>query len=106
MALAIKLEANRSGEPLRKQAELARRGNISRARISQILALRNLSPGIQEQLLFLPKVCRGGDPITEKSIRRIAQVIDWEEQEREFAALLLRGTARRVQCCGPVAWAR
>ncbi len=58
--------------------------------MSQILGLGNLSPAIQEQLLFLPKVRRAADPVTEKSLRRIAQRIDWEEQERQFAALLVR----------------
>ena len=32
----------------------------------------------------------GGDPVTEKGVRAIAQLIDWEEQEKRFIALLAR----------------
>lgn len=96
MALAIKLEASGGSGLLRKQTEWARLGGISRARMSQILGLGNLSTAIQEQLLFLPKVTRGSDPVTEKNMRRIAQSIDWEEQEREFAGLLVGAAARGV----------
>ena len=69
---------------------MARAGKISRARLSQILGLRNLAPTIQEKLLLLPKVVKGGDGIHEKGVREIAQLVDWEEQERRFAALMER----------------
>ena len=69
-------------------AELARLGGISRARITQILNLRNLAPAIQERLLFLEG---GEDGIHERALRQVAQKVDWHEQERQFA--LLVGTA-------------
>jgi hypothetical protein len=72
------------------RAELAKLGKISRARLSQILGLRNLAPAIQEKLLLLPKVVKGSARIHEKNMRAIAQVVDWEEQERQFAALVER----------------
>jgi hypothetical protein len=62
MALAIKLEGQLGGGQLPHAAAVARLGKISRARMSQILGLRNLAPSIQEKLLFLPQVRAGGDP--------------------------------------------
>ena len=90
MALAIKLEGQLGGGQLPHAAAVARLGKISRARMSQILGLRNLAPTIQEKLLFLPQVMAGGDPVTEKGVRAITQLIDWEEQEKRFIALLAR----------------
>lgn len=53
MALAIQFnEIICSGE-VKDQAELARLGRVSRARLSQIMNLLNLAPDIQDQLLWL-----------------------------------------------------
>jgi site-specific DNA recombinase len=90
MALAIKLEGLLASGKMQNPGEVARVGNISRARMSQILGLRNLAPAIQEKLLWLPKTVHGGDVVTEKSVRGIAQIIDWAEQEQRFAALCAR----------------
>ena len=46
-------------------AESARRARVSRARITQILDLNILAPDIQEEILFLPRVESGRDPIRE-----------------------------------------
>jgi hypothetical protein len=66
---------------------LAEAGHVSRARLSQILRLAELAPEIQEELLFLPKVISGPDPITERALRQIAQSIDWEWQRKQFQNL-------------------
>ena len=73
---------------MRNQAQGARLGKISPARMSQILGLRNLAPAIQEKLLFLPQRVSGTERITEKRMRGIAQVVDWEEQAKLFGPLL------------------
>jgi site-specific DNA recombinase len=88
LALAIKLEGLMADGDLQNQTEVARIGKVSRARLSQILGLRNLATAIQEKLLWLPKIVRGADPITENRLRRIALIVDWEEQERQFAGLM------------------
>jgi site-specific DNA recombinase len=93
MALAIKVEGLVAGGKVENRAELARVGKISRARLSQILGLRNLTSTIQEKLLLLPKVVNGSERINEKSVRKIAGVVDWEEQERQFSALMERAAA-------------
>ena len=43
-------------------AALARLGHVSRARVSQVMALLSLAPDLQEAVLFLPRTVRGRDP--------------------------------------------
>ena len=91
MALAIRIHRLVSEGKFRDYAELARLGQVSRPRVSQILNLLNLRPSIQEAVLFLPGIVAGPDPVTEKRLRRIAQVIDWESQQALFQALIGNG---------------
>lgn len=93
MALAIKFEKLVRKHRLRDYAEIARLGEASRARLSQIMCLIHLAPAIQEALLFLPKTVTGHDRITEKQMREIACVIDWERQQDLFREL--QSTAAR-----------
>jgi len=95
MALAIKFEKLVREHRLRDYAEIARLGEASRARLSQIMCLINLAPPIQEALLFLPKTVTGQDRITEKKMRQIACVIDWERQQVLFQGVQ-SGAARPV----------
>ncbi|NNF64226.1 MAG: hypothetical protein HKN07_08180 [Acidimicrobiia bacterium] len=50
--------------------------------------LNLLAPDIQEEILFLPRVKRGRDPIREHAVRRIAAAADWGRQRRMWKALL------------------
>ena len=59
MALAIRLEGLIRRGNVASQAELSRVGHITRARVTQIMNLLQLSPAIQEGLLFLPRVVSG-----------------------------------------------
>jgi site-specific DNA recombinase len=87
MALAIKFEhLVREGRAASYKV-LAEAGHVSRARLSQILRLTELAPEIQEELLFLPKVVSGPDPITEKALRHIARSVDWDWQRKTFQSL-------------------
>ncbi len=88
MALAIKFEKAVREHRSRDYAEIARGGQVSRARLSQILSLLNLAPVIQETLLFLPKTVAGHDCVTEKRMRDVAQAIDWERQQELFRHLM------------------
>ncbi len=87
MALAIHCDQLLRDDVVTDQAELARLGHITRARMTQILNLLHLAPQIQETLLFLPRVEQGRDPITERDLRTIAAITDWQEQVREFERL-------------------
>jgi len=92
MALAIRFEKLIRDGRVRDYADLARLGNVSRARLTQIMNLLNLAPDIQEAILFLPRTDRGFDPISERQIRRIAAEPDWRRQRRLWRAL--KGNSR------------
>ena len=64
-------------------AEIARLAQLSRARVAQIMTLKFLAPDIQEQITLLPP-SHGKDTITEKQLRRIAMVTEWERQQKIF----------------------
>jgi hypothetical protein len=85
MALAIRFDGLIRSGVVRDQAELARLGRVSRARVTQIMNLLNLAPDIQEALLFLPRIERGGEPVTERELRPVAAVEDWGRQVRAFS---------------------
>jgi hypothetical protein len=88
MALAIRFDRLVREGAVRDQAELARLGHVSRARVTQVMNLLQLSPSIQEALLFLPRVERGKDPIQERHLRPIVAVADWRKQRRMWRELL------------------
>ena len=54
MALAIRCEGLLRRGEVKDYATLARLGNVTRARITQIMNLLHLAPDLQEALLFLP----------------------------------------------------
>ena len=88
---------------VRDYAELARLGQVSRARISQIMNLLNLAPQIQEAILFLPRVTKGRDPVREHHLRSIGAVLDWSEQRRLWDQVQLTSCSRlpRSRTMGP-----
>jgi hypothetical protein len=88
MALAIRFdEMLRTGEAS-DTIDLARRGHVTQPRMSQIMALNQLAPDIQEALLNLPAT-KGKPEIHEKRLRPIAAMLSWDEQRvawRELSA--------------------
>jgi site-specific DNA recombinase len=88
MALAIKLEQVVREGQAPTYASLAEAGHLSRARLSQIMALANLAPSIQETVLLLPRKMSGPDRVSEKQLRTIAGHVDWARQRQIFDALM------------------
>lgn len=82
MALAIKFDGLIRDGVVKDQAELARLGHVSRARLTQIMDLLCLAPDIQEAVLFLPNVARGGHSIGERQLRLIAALPCWTKQSK------------------------
>lgn len=80
MALAIRFDHLIKSGQIPDQADLARLGHVTRARVTQIMNLLNLAPDIQEELLFLPRTLQGRDPIREHMLRPVAAVLDWRKQ--------------------------
>jgi site-specific DNA recombinase len=91
MALVIKYERLVREGTVRHQSDIAEAGQISRARMSQLMSLADLAPEIQEALLFLPKTVAGPDRITEKALRQISRSMDWDRQRKQFAELIATG---------------
>jgi hypothetical protein len=82
LALAHRFdELVRSGA-LRDYAELARLGHVTRARVTQIMNLLNLAPGLQESILWLPPT--SGRRIIEREMRQIAGEVRWDRQRVLF----------------------
>lgn len=94
VALAHRIDGLvRAGE-LRDYAEVALVAGLTRARISQIIGLLNLSPDIQEQLLFMNRPATGREPIGEQHVRLIALEPDWKKQKRMFASVFASRMAK------------
>jgi hypothetical protein len=87
MALAIRFERLLAEGAVADYAELARLGGVTRARLTQIMNLRNLAPDIQEDILFLPRTVKGRDAVCERHLRPLTTVPDWRKQRRMWAEL-------------------
>jgi len=94
MALAIRFEHLLATGAVRDQTEIAELGHVTRARVTQIMNLLHLAPDIQEEILHLPCVTQGRDPIAERHLRSIAAEVDWSTQRRMWGEL--RGPSGRT----------
>jgi len=88
MALALRFEELVRSGAVGDYAELARLGQVSRARITQIMNLLHLAPDIQEQILFLPQIQKGRDRIHLESLQRLVAILDWQVQRRGWHEML------------------
>ncbi|HEX5470413.1 MAG TPA: hypothetical protein VFW73_00925 [Lacipirellulaceae bacterium] len=82
MALTLRYDGLTRGGTITDQAVLARLGHVSRARVTQIMNLLRLAPDIQEEVLFLPRIERGKEPIQEHELCKIAAVLDRRKQRK------------------------
>ena len=82
MALAIRFDQLIRDGVVTDQAELARLGRVSRARLTQVMNLLNLAPNIQEDLLILSVGEQSHSLATERALRHVAAVLDWRDQRR------------------------
>jgi len=76
LALAHLIERDLDAGRLKDFAAAAKVLGVSRARMSQVMALLNLSPTIQEQVLA------GGHALTERLLRPALREADWEAQAK------------------------
>lgn len=88
IALAHKFEGMIREGTISSMADIARLGHVTRARVTQIMDLLLLTPDIQEELLHLPPVTRGHDPITLRELRYVMQTPVWKEQRARWTELL------------------
>src|SRR5215468_8288162 len=87
MALARHIDDLIRSGTVGSYATAARLGHVSRARMSQILALLHLAPDLQEQLLFLQRRSRGRTAPVLRQVLHVAAALDWDEQRRRWRRL-------------------
>ena len=86
MALAIHFDGLIQSGVVSNYSELARLGNVTRARMTQIMNLLMLAPGIQEEILFLPRVEGGRGQVCLRDLQRVVAVVGWDGQRIEMQA--------------------
>jgi len=86
MALAIRFDQLLQEGKVADQSELARLAHVTQPRMTQIMNLLHLAPDIQEELIHLPAIEKGLDLVTERDVRPLTRVVDWEEQRKRWAA--------------------
>ena len=82
---AIEWQRELESGAVTRQADIARREGVSRARVTQVLMLQRLAPDIQESILALieqPASLR----LPERILRPIARIADPEQQVKAFEA--------------------
>jgi hypothetical protein len=87
MALAIRFDQLIRDGAVTDQAELARLGSVSRARLTQIMNFNGLAPDIQEAILYLPTEGQRRNPLTERDLRRIVAELCWKKQRQAWSAV-------------------
>lgn len=84
LALAHRFQSLLDAGEAADYADLARRGRVTRARLTQIMNLLLLAPDVQEEILFLPRVTVGRDPIQLRHLQTIALTPGWHEQRQRW----------------------
>ncbi|MCC6678165.1 MAG: hypothetical protein IT436_13575 [Phycisphaerales bacterium] len=87
-ALAVRFEGLVRSGAVRDYAELARLGHVTRARVTQIMNLAVLAPDVLEEILHLPLVTRGRDPLNERDLRSLSTTLNWAVQRTRWRALV------------------
>lgn len=80
MALAIYFDGLIQSGVGTNDAELARVGNVTQARMTQIMNLLMLAPSIQEELLLLPRLEQGRVEVCLRDLQGVAGQRAWREQ--------------------------
>jgi DNA invertase Pin-like site-specific DNA recombinase len=84
LALAHSIENAVSSGQCPDLATMAERLRMTRARVSQVVALTCLAPDIQETILSLRAV-DGIEPIRERAVRPVAMPLSWERQRAAWS---------------------
>jgi DNA invertase Pin-like site-specific DNA recombinase len=85
LALALKMEEMIQDGTVKKYSDLARLGQVSAARITQMMNLLNLASNIQEQILSpaTPLI-----ELRESAVRKLSSIVLWDDQRVRWQALL------------------
>lgn len=69
-------------ESVTNDGELVRLGNVTRARVTQIMNFLRLAPEIQEESLFLPAIATGRAANHLRQLQKPAGELSWDAQQR------------------------
>jgi hypothetical protein len=85
LALALRMEQMIQEGTVKNYSQLAQLGQVSRARITQVMNLLQLAPDIQEEILVgnLPQ-----NRLRESAVRKLGGVISWSEQRKGWHQLV------------------
>jgi DNA invertase Pin-like site-specific DNA recombinase len=92
LALALKMEQMMQEGTVRNYGELAHLGQVSAARISQVMNLLHLAPDIQEEILL------GHTPqarLRESAIRKLGAVVLWSQQRDRWHELVAAASVQK-----------
>src|SRR5712692_8423658 len=106
LALALKCEGLVRSGTIPDYAELARRGWVTRARITQIMNLLHLATPIQEEILNWSEVENERDPVSERALRRLTRIPMWSKQLELWRRLAPANHAAGAGAGKPVAPSR
>jgi DNA invertase Pin-like site-specific DNA recombinase len=84
LALAVKFDGLIQQGIIKDYAELARLGQMSRARVTQIMNLVNLAPDIQEEILSWADSRSSKQHIRETSVRKMSSEVLWTRQREQW----------------------
>lgn len=87
---------------VQNRAEIARTEGITRARVTQVMAMLRLAPEIHAQILALPRTV-SRPAISERALRPIVQTEDSDDQKLQFQDLITKHTGPDPDRPGPVA---
>jgi len=88
MALAIYYRSLIQDGKIQSVSDIGRLENVSQQRVSQIMSLVWLSPGIQEEILQLPLQKANAKGLHTEKLIEIAREVDFERQEELLNQLL------------------
>jgi site-specific DNA recombinase len=87
LALALKFEDLIRSGTVTNYAAVAQVAQVSRSRVTQMTALLNLAPDIQEEILFLPAAESQQLRISEPSLRKLTATLLWNQQREHWKSL-------------------
>jgi DNA invertase Pin-like site-specific DNA recombinase len=98
LALALKMEQMIQEGTVKNYSELAHLGQVSSARITQVMNLLHLAPDIQEDILLgTPPE----DRLRESAIRKLSVVALWSEQRERWHELLVAPSVQKHRLLRP-----
>ena len=92
LALALKFEDLIRSGTVTNYAAVAQVAQVSRSRVTQMTALLNLAPDIQEEILFLPLAEAQQLQISEPALRKLTATLLWNQQREHWKTLRSGGT--------------